>query len=529
VVPLMDRFILWLISLEYKEIALVIWSGKIYEVFKGGLALFIIMLVLWVLTPMGRSQLRRLIEPTDTNESLLRVFGQWVLGISFVILFLLKSAQYLSLQGVGDYASLLSTIWNVGRDGFMPNPVLGYPYLGQHFQPILLIYTPLAKIFNSPFIVVFLHSVLVLLSVPILWKLSEPLELPTFIRLLLCGMLLSNPYFQDSLSTWIYYESLAFTLFLLTLKYWDKGNYGWFLLSAVFLMGTKEEAGWALFSLGIASLFILKYRRAGIILSVFSLMGLFGTVLYMKGFHGSINFSRWKMFGWSEIPGGTFDFIISHPWQVFAQWAWPPQRFIPIAKMILWGGAFILAFPPAIVGLIIANVPHQMIRDTTYGFHTLKYIYAVFMLPLMFWGLVHGLKKLWKRYQKFHYLIVCVMLICIASGLLHSDNYVLYYQNPSRRIQAAWSLISLIPEDASVWTHQAFSPQLSFRDKIKVIQGFGGPVLMNKYFIPDYVLMIENQLSEEALVRASRFLKLYQFRILRREFGISLWRRPIPE
>ncbi len=166
-------------------------------------------------------------------------------------------------------------------------------------------------------------------------------------------------------------------------------------------------------------------------------------------------------------------------------------------KILLW---FYLWFP-AIASSVYPSAWLAMLPAwgerllSTQSQHALP-LHQYNMLPLAvtFWVLLRNLNK--KNLAAFSLL---TFLLSISSGIiLHRDNYALvnWIVNPPLRLsqheQEIYSLISMVPKNASVATNGVLVPHLSARDKIydlAVYRGALDDIDKIKEVAPEYILL----------------------------------------
>ncbi|MBI5242538.1 MAG: DUF2079 domain-containing protein [Elusimicrobia bacterium] len=516
----------FLSSLQWQGRALAIWAGWGYDLGKALLGMAALAAALCSLTRAGRSRLEiSLAQGFLSPAWRLRLFLAGGL-----VLLALKTAQYLSLQGIGDVAAFLGVIWNSFGEDLMPNPALGLAcHLEDHFEPILLIYAPAAWLTRSPLAVMLLHAALIWSSVLILWRWSGRLKAPALARELLCLLLAVSPYFHNGLSAWLYPAPLALPIGLLALWAWDERRWWAFLAAILVFQGVKEEGSVALACLGAAACLLPGRRREGAALLLGSLAA-FGGITWLMGQFGDWRaYQKWDIFGWGAAPGEVFSHLLRRPWTPLAQWAWPPSRFLPFLGMLGSACFLPLACPAAILTLLLLNFPHQAVAYMDFAFHFYGSHYGGFLLPFLFWGAGHGLAAAWDRFPRRRHLIAAAMLAAAGSGLLVSSDYVIFNRASGARLSAAWTLIRMVHPEDSVWTEQAFAPALAFRERMKVLtHSFMSRPLQQGYFLPNVVLLDAVLLGELTPLTRSRLMSLLDregYRLEAEKDGVFLWRR----
>jgi uncharacterized membrane protein len=503
------------------------WLPVFYSTLCKMLAVPVGAAAVYVLTPRGWKRIQSWISAEQPPRII-----RWVGGILLVFfagwMLVLKTCQYLVLQSMHHVSMYLSMIWQTGAAGFLPNSFLHLrTQLGDHFEPVTVLYTPLARLAGSPLLVICVHGLLILSSIFIVWHLCRRVGLSRGWGYLISAWFLTNPFFQGCLSTAFYPTPLAIPLFLMVLLSWEKDRWRAMVLWSMGLLLTKEEAGIALAALGIASCCLPHKRKLGLILLATGLGGWLVSLSIMGHFQQDLP-SKWRYFtgGASGDPPPTALGVISHPLQLIERWAWPPQRFTPFLSLLYSTGGLILFFPPAFLAVLLTNAPHQIAFPDYNLYWLLVFNYSSYLVPLLCWGTVHGLARAWTWKKRLRPYLVAIVLATTSIGCYRMAVHVAFIHLSPQKLQAAWSALLSIGPNESVWTSSAFAPALSFRPKIALYNEEYEADAFS--FIPDVILVdVQDLLRDgpETQARLNQYLEANNFRLQSQNRGVLLFRR----
>ncbi len=193
-----------------------------------------------------------------------------------------------SMQGrlfEGSLSSALST--NVIHGGNVPE--VFYRHLGQHFNPIFLLWLPIYSLFPTVITLTMIQIVLVTAAGMVLYALARQHLEPKVSAAIAISFYGANPVIGPTLNNFHDYSALPlmmFTLFLALEKRW----WWFFALMLILALGVREDAGVAVFSLGVYLIFSRRYPRIGIVVCICSLAYiLITTTLIMPQFSADVS------------------------------------------------------------------------------------------------------------------------------------------------------------------------------------------------------------------------------------------------
>jgi hypothetical protein len=510
------EILLDVVSWQWRGRALVIWTALAFDLLKSfaGLAC-----AAAALAAILRA------KPSWWDRRVPLALKSPVLAAAAVLLAGLKLAQYLSLQGTTDAAAYLSCVWNAFHGTFLPSVVYGYAeQLSLRFNPILVLFAPIAKLTGSPLMVVLAQAMIVGSSVVAMWELGKAVGLDEAPRWLLCLLLAANPYFNDCLATWFFPDTLPLPIFLAAIASLERRRYGLFAFFCLLLLGTKEEAGVALVAFAGALCCLRSRRREGLALMGAAAASFLLIAWGRSFFSGGESDSEWMMFGLGATAGESLRFIAAHPLAALARWGWPPGRFLAVLRLLASVGGLPLLFPAGLLGVVLSDAPHQLVPQLELGYHRLDNHYSAYLLPILFWASARAVGAYWSRARWRSPLAAC-MLLSAAAGLWNSTDYVGFFRVSGERLRTGWRYVFEIGPDEAVWTAQAFSPALSFRSRLRVLDTLHQFPEVSAGFVPDAILGLKSHLGERPVGAFADYLASHRFVIAREERDLILWRR----
>ncbi len=401
---------------------------------------------------------------------------KWMIGgiLSLCAWYLLLKFSEYFLLGQYDTATLhLYSIWNTNKDVFLPDFfVRGFTHMGEHFSPILILYSPLAWITHSPLTVIVLKSGLCLTSVFIFDRTVRELHCDNVLRWSLTLLFLFNWYFQELAHFFFSISQLATPIFLLVIMFWAQRRVFACVICALFLLTVKEEAGVCLVAFAVGCLFLEttpKRRFQSLVVMGVGIVGFLVSMAVIKHFSEPFRVAyspMWnRIIGESQLIDGTLKGALSGLWQYFSSWAFPIQKFLPFLFLLLSTSGLAVGCVPGFLATALANIPHQLAFDES--FHIYAGYYSAFVLPLVFWGTAIGAVQIYGRLKTcgWHSYLVAFLLLVAGVNINFAPIPVTFRTVPVERYTNAWKAIIETRKrpDASVAASIFFRYPLSFR------------------------------------------------------------------
>ncbi|UIE39396.1 DUF2079 domain-containing protein [Leptodesmis sichuanensis] len=384
------------------------------------------------------------------------------------------------------FQSSLSSVLSgaVVHDGQLPS--VSYHRLGQHFDPILLLWHPFYALFPNAAMLVVLQVVQVTAGGLVLYVLARQRLQPG-----LSGMITASYYGAIAVlgPTFSNFHDLSqiplllFTLFLALEKRW----WTLFWLMAGLILLVREDTGVVLFSVGIYLILSRRFPRIGIILCG---MGfgyvLLATNVLMPLFSRDIS-QRFMIERFGHFATGneasTLDIlwgILSNPVRLFQQFFDSLDE--KVAYMV--GQTLPLAFVPLISGsawaLISAPLAQLLLQGGDSRF-SIYIRYAITLVPGLFYGAILWWSVHQERFRpRFRQIWIGFIILSLLVTIAKSPHRVFYFAVPDSfkpwvyvSLPRQWehsgqirSLLQEIPPEASVSASTYLVPHLSSRREV---------------------------------------------------------------
>jgi uncharacterized membrane protein len=362
-------------------------------------------------------------------------------------------------------------IWNTSRGHLYQNSIIEVEnYMGEHFQPLLIILAPIYWILPSVYwLLVFQTIVLASGAIPIFRLAQRRLGSPV------AGLIFASVYLLYPAIGYInrfdfHWEATVIPLLLAAVDSVDAGQQGWASLYFMLAMLGKEEIGLtvAALSLVIASRGSRKFGGIWAVAGVcFSLIALFVLVRSFRPSH-SDTLNRYTWLG--STPTEMLATLLTHP-QVLLREGRPlsafslglqlfsPLAFLPLLRVET------LAILPSIGYNLLSSFSPQ---------HTVYYQYVAPTVPCVLIGAIGGMSKLQRWLSKrinFPYvrwgvwagLVLYAVWAAAVNSPLADVGTVPPAWTRLPNETAVRAALSYVPPEAAVFTTNPYAPHLSQR------------------------------------------------------------------
>ena len=417
-------------------------------------------------------------KPLDYWQNLTGLRQVLIIAAAFFIVVLTFSIiHYESFLITYDHGLFNQVFWNSVHGNFFQSSLssaasgaslfdrqLSYPsyiHLGQHFVIDFLLWMPIYALFPSPITLIVLQVFLIAAAGIVLYFLARHyLSVPISV-MITASYYGANGVIGPTLGN--FYEHCQIPLFVFSLLLaLEKQRWVLFWIFAALTLGTREDAGIALFGIGVYLIFSRRYPRTGVALCAvsFSYVALItNTVMPMFSTDSSRLYlaNYFRKFVKTETPS-TLELlwaIISQP-QIIIQVLltnfgrrilyllghWLPLAFVPVITPSAW----IMTIFPLLVLLL------QVVNQSATSINT-RYTLAV--IP----GLFYGTILWWSQHQeKFKPRLHRFWIGCIGLSML-----LTYTSNPHR------ALYFISPYSIQPWVYQSLSAQLDHAADLKTV------------------------------------------------------------
>lgn len=386
-----------------------------------------------------------------------------------------------------------------------------YYHLGQHFNPIFLLWMPLYAMFPSPATLAVLQVILVTAAGLVLYVLARHYLEPPVAAAIAVSFYCTNAVLGPTLANFHDISPILLFVFGLLLAM-EKGWWRLFWVMAVLVLAVREDAGLGLFGVGFYLIISRRYPRTGLAACVISFTYmLVVTNLVMQLFDNDVSqrlmiqqFGQYAD-GPEASPLKIIWGMVSNPWRLLVELFSP---FFNKVEYVL-GHWLPLAFVPAVspAAWMVAGFPLlEILLQKGQSVRSLNIRYAMAVVPGLFYGAIlwwagqsyfrlgvasrefnpplskggNQNPKLAKpkilspRFRRFW--IFCIslsLLICLASSpnrtfyFILPDSYQPWVYVPLTQqwphAGAIRSLLAQIPPDASVSASTYIVPHVSSR------------------------------------------------------------------
>lgn len=391
-----------------------------------------------------------------------------------------------SLHGQFFQSSLSSSLsTNVVHSGKVPE--VFYEHLGQHFNPIFLLWLPLYALFPSPTTLIVLQVTLVTAAGLVLYTLARQKLEPPLAAMITVSFYCANAIIGPTLSN--FHDIFPTPLFIFGLLLAMEKRWWWlFGAFSVLTLAVREDSGVALFSVGFYLILSKRYPQIGLAVCTlsFSYM-LVITNLIMPLFSQDVSrrlmMERFGQYasGKEASPLEIIGAIISNPGRLLV------QLFSPIFNKIkyLLGQWLPLAFVPAISPAAWATAGFPILYIFLQRGHSplaINIRYAMPVVPGLFYGAIlwwSGRQELFNKSWIRRFWVVCICLSLLFT-FTSNPNRTFYFLIPDSinplvyvPLNRQWehvgqmrSLLAQIPPNASVSATTYLVPHLSSRREI---------------------------------------------------------------
>ena len=413
--------------------------------------------------------INRLLQKFKQRPVLIVLILMIIYTIYFSYFTILKHQTFNShAYDLGIYTQYLWTTLN--GHGILYAPGVGASSFGLHFQPILFFILPLYAIFPQAETLLVLQTlVLALGALPIYWLAKD--ELGAKFGVVFAGLYLLYPALHGVNQHDFHPVALAIPILLFCFYMFKKKHYKRGIILAVLAMMCKENVAlivlfmslywlWIEMRRGTSSLdWRNRLRRREIIyptcLSLFVVICFVLAVYVIIPHFGSGEYPFFTLYGYNNIFGNLFMDVNTKLLYLFC-------LFGPLLFTSLLNPPALLIGIPIFAQNLLSGI------TATYG---IGFQYASLLIPWLFIASIYGIKWLLATQSKSNKDIrtkfICILLpYAVVMALVLSPSPIALSRNMPRLTSHHTNLqqaISLIPEDASVYTLNNLFPHICQR------------------------------------------------------------------
>ncbi|MGA2775718.1 MAG: DUF2079 domain-containing protein [Candidatus Omnitrophota bacterium] len=384
--------------------------------------------------------------------------------VIFINLYSLSIIRHLSLSSGTDLGIFDQAIWNTLSNNFLFSSLKGnINLLGDHFEPILLVFVPFYRVYPSVNILFFAQALLLASAIFPFYLIAKRV---TVNKILIFSLIFSLAFCRGL-------RGIAFfdfhpEAFILPLLFWSyyfllKGEDTFFFISLFALLLCKEDTSFLISAFGAFIFLFYKKRLSGVVLFIAGLVSWF---IITKVFILHFN-PEWEHFYGNRMPfGSTYmqNFIaILHdplllPRHIFTGYN------IKYIYQLLGPVAFLCLFSPIHWVLIAAPLFKNLIGPEAWcsvGAH-----YTAGVLPFVYIAAIYGVNRVIRVFAGKYALLGSVIIFStlFLSGNTDGNKFHKYTSLIKKRnsIQELEQL-NWIPQGASLATNSELVPHFSHR------------------------------------------------------------------
>jgi len=404
--------------------------------------------------------------------SVYTLFRHWAYGTAAWDLAIFDQALWSTLHGKFFYVS------------FMP----GHSPFAFHTQFILILLLPIYFLFPYPETLLVLQTIILGLGAIGIYLIAQEILGNKDLALAFAVSYLLYPQLHGINRFDFHPEALATTFIIFAFYYLLKNNYRKAYILSFLTLLCKEDAAFAVFSLGlyivvrklqagfhksfkVSSTLTIREFLWGLLFMVSSLIYFYIAVFYViPHFNPYGEFPHWKRFGSSKF--NPVMILSNIRYQIDRKILYTVLLLIPLLFLPLLDPPFLLLATPLFAEYFLATYPLQ---------YFIGYQYAYALIPFLFIASVRSLKTLIPESKHLSTTIVrkwasYLVLVSLISTLLYSPTpYGIFnstmrfivvdeeWYEPNIRTRILDRIISLIPDNASVSTQNDILPHICHR------------------------------------------------------------------
>jgi len=359
------------------------------------------------------------------------------------------------------------------------NTIRGLHLFGIHARYIYFLIAPLYRLWSDAKLLLLLQTLAIGLGAIPLYLIAKNKLKSKYLPLIIIFSYFLFPALHY-LNLENFHSDSFVLLFLPSAFYFaTKKNYPYFFIFALLTLITKEEMAIPVFLLGIYV--ILKHNKKwGIATSLTSVAYLAIMVcLILPYFSGAVilqNKEIAKTLGeFSKPPTELADYISENPEKITSRFF--NERNARYIFDLFAPVSFISILSPSTLAIGGGSLFLNTFSSWSYA-HSIKYHYTAAIIPFTFISLIFAISKFRKRKKIFYVLFAILIFSSIASNIYigpektsiknydHIIDVFLNYNNFSEEEKTIYTLINIIPDNASISANHWVTPHLANRKEI---------------------------------------------------------------
>ena len=416
---------------------------------------------------------------------------------------LLKHDNYLTYF---DLANFDQALWLLaqGEEPFITQH--GRHLLGDHFDPTIVLLTPIYVFGGGPVALLVLQSLLIALVAPLLFKLARLRGATPWLAVLPGVLWLANPLTLTQNIDDFHHTPVAAPLIVGSIVLLHQNRLLLFAIAALLACGLKEDIPLIFAMLGVV-VFLEGRRRLGVAIATGAL-AVFALAMFvvMPHYSNSLDWFAERFAGTrGDSVADAAVWMIRNPLGALEDIATSQNLFVVGALLVTSGGLCFLA--PRWMLLALPAFAHNMLSAVPEQ-HQLRYHYWFPVILGLAVAAAVGVPKVRELGDPARRLIVVAIAVCVALfpvGLAYAD-FSADPASPGWR-EARTKALELIPEDVPVAASVRLTPHLSQRRELYTLPlpfipvDYGGDLtdaeLMERARRVDYVVLDTSETPKE--------------------------------
>lgn len=400
-----------------------------------------------------------------------KIFVISAIIIIFIVLSALSIARHFALSsGTSDLGIFDQAIWNTLQGDILFSSLKGnINLLGDHFEPILLLITPLYRAWPSPIVLLILQASLLALAIIPLYLISkEILKERILIFSFVISYILSRPLRGVGLSD---FHPECFILFLLFWAYYFliKRKNALLFLSISLLLLCKEDVAFLVAGFGLFTVFFQKRTGLGLVLFILGISAWFIETKYIiPSFNPSGIYPYMNRLPFGLTYMDNFKAVFANP-ALLGNIFFTGDKIEYVLK-IFGPLAFLPSLSPAHYILIAVPLLRNLLpTDVNFsGWYNITSHYTAAVIPFVFIAAIYGVRRLIGRFNNKNAAKIIGAVIIISALFFYGKTDAHKFWRFIKTIREGRTLervsyLKQVPPDASISTNFNLVPHASHR------------------------------------------------------------------
>lgn len=374
-----------------------------------------------------------------------------------------------------DLSYILQPIWSTLNVSFLHSSLsINNTYLGEHFAPVLAIFSPLFILLSSPYTLFLITCLIILLNVYLIKILAESFNLkPEVKNLIILTFLLYQPFraalifdfredhlFIPVFLTVLYFLRTKRILLLWTFlcfSFFIKENASiftaliglWIIVDAVSLkkIGIKKHHGFLIFIVSCLVFYIVNTKLTP----------------YFSGTTQKTRFA-FRMGSFGNTTSEFLMYILSNPFTFFKFLTSQLINKSTFKYFLVVFLPFIVCFRYSPIAFTIALF--GFLLNVILGIQSIGFHYECIFIPFLFYSLIETLSKKSLSTSTFGFILIGFFLFFGRSPIHFIKEF-----KPTQHDQFVVSELRKVPQEASISTTTAIHPHLTLRKDAFLFSG----------------------------------------------------------